>query len=268
MFRTPLVLLSSLLLLLASGQDANAKRKKGGKSPASACGIRYLPFIAGTTWTYRNVIPPGVEDVPGAIKTKLPETFVINVKSVTSEGKASSITLEESYRKVVRETVLRCTDDSLSVPLESFFFAGELPGALGISTEALTYKGDIYPGKSGLKRGESKYVEVRGELDRKPGGDSKVKHLKATLELERQISVGKTTDVEVEHGIHSSSPVEVAISGRIALLPTPDKPVPMPEGNAMLWFSTDIGLVRAYNRLGEGWELTSHTNAAGEEIPF
>ena len=75
-------------------------------------------------------------------------------------------------------------------------------------------------------------------------------------------------DVEVEHGIHKAYPVEVAISGRVTLEPTPDKPVPMPQGNAMLWFATDIGLVRAYNRLGEGWELSSHTNVAGEEIPF
>ena len=92
--------------------------------------------------------------------------------------------------------------------------------------------------------------------------------MKAKIELERQITVGQRIDVEVEHGIHKAYPVEVAISGRVTLEPTPDKPVPMPQGNAMLWFATDIGLVRAYNRLGEGWELASHTNAAGEEIPF
>ncbi len=267
MFRTSVVALSALLVLFAALPSATAKPKKA-KAPASACGLSYLPFVEGTSWTYVYTIPPGIEDQPGVLKAKMPESFTINVKSVVSEGKSATITLAESYRKITRETVLTCSESGLRVPLESFFFAGELPGALGISTANLTEKGELYPGKSGLKKGESFYVEVRGPLERVPGGDSKVVHLKANLEIERQITVGNKEEVEVEHGIHSATAVEVAVSGRVILEPTPDKPMPMPQGIAQLWFTPDIGLVRAYNRLGEGWELSSHKDAAGQEIPF
>jgi hypothetical protein len=84
--------------------------------------------------------------------------------------------------------------------------------------------------------------------------------------MERQITVGRREDVEVEHGIHRAYPVEVAISGRVALDVSPDKQVPLPDGNAVLWFTPGLGLVRAYNRLGQGWELAEMTDDAGNPV--
>lgn len=264
MFRASILALSAIALLSASPDRAEAKRKQKGK--AAACNLSYLPFVEGMSWKYQYAIPPGVEARAGGLKAKVPDTFTIVVKSVEAKSAGATITLEESYRKVVRQTVLTCDSKGLRVPLESFYFAGELPGALGIQVENLEVEGAMYPGKAGLKRGESFYSDIKAQIVRTAGGDAKVEHPNASLEMERQITVGTRTDVEVEHGIHTAYPVEVALSGRAALAPTPDKQVALPDGIAMLWFAPKLGLVRSYNRLGQGWELVEHTDAAGNPI--
>lgn len=254
----------ALLVSMAATADAKKKKKKGA---ATACDISYLPFITGTTWTYQYAVPPNAIDAPGGIRAQVPETFQITVKNVEANSNAATITLEETYREVARTTTLTCDRKAgLIVPIDSFFFAGELPGALGITIENLKLDGEMYPGKGGLKKGESYYVDVKATLIRAAGGESKVEHSKSKLELERQISVGPREDIEVEHGIHSAYAVEVALSGRLALDVTPDKSVPLPEGKALLWFAKGLGVVRAYNRMGQGWELSEMTNAAGEAV--
>ncbi|MCP4447780.1 MAG: hypothetical protein GY811_20945 [Myxococcales bacterium] len=260
--------LFSIAILAASvGFASQADAKRGKKSAVkSACKMKYLPFVTGYTWTYQYAIPPGVEDRPGGIKARVPELVTVKVKSVQSVDGATAITLEESYRKVVTETVLRCDSKGLTVPLDSFFFAGELPGALGMSTEGLDRQGEMYPAAGGLSRGKSMYVEIKADIVRASAPDTSAVHPKAKLEIERQIEIGRSEDVEVEHGIHTATPVQVAISGRSALETTPEKKVSLPEGNAMLWFASGVGLVRAYNRLGQGWELTTFKDGAGANV--
>ena len=263
-----LVSLALLAAGLATSSQADAKRNRRGKNSKAktACNMKYLPFVAGYTWTYQYAIPPGVEDRPGGIKAKVPETVTIKVKSVESKDASTTITLEESYRKVVTDTVLSCDSKGLTVPLDSFYFAGELPGALGMSSEGLDLKGEMYPAAGGLSRGTSLYIEVKAGVTRASAPDTTAKHPAAKLEIERQITIGGSEDVEVEHGIHSAIAVEVAISGRVALENDYEKKVSLPEGNAMLWFSSDVGLVRAYNRLGQGWELATFKGADGNNI--
>ncbi len=259
--------LCALALLAFAGSHADAKRNKKAKGPTPACGISYLPLIEGTTWKYQYAVPPGANESPAGLRAKVPESFQIVVKEVKARKDSATITLEESYRKVVRTTVLTCDKKAgLVVPIDSFFFAGELPGAIGISIEDLKLKGEMYPGSAGLKKGDPYYVDVKATIIRNAGGDSKVEHPKSKLEMERQITVGSREDVEVEHGIHTAYKVDVALSGRLALDLSPDKSVPLPEGSATLWFAKGIGVVRSYNRLGQGWELTEHNNAAGEPI--
>ena len=265
--RASVIALSAFALLATAG-TASAKRKKKSKGPTPACDLKYQPFVTGTTWTYVYAVPPGASDRPG-IKADVPENFTITVKSVEPKSGSTSITLEESYREISRTTVLSCdSKEGLLVPIDSFYYAGELPGALGITIVNPTVTGEMYPGKSGLKKGLSAYVEVKAELTRAAGGDAKVTHPSAKLEMERQITVGANEEVEVEHGYYSARAVEVALSGRLALDPTPDKSVPLRDGKAMLWFVDNIGLVRAYNRMEQGWELATMTNAAGEPIEF
>jgi hypothetical protein len=273
MFRTQIsahltASLGILALVLLAAPNADAKRKKKS-GPAPACDMQYLPFVQGVTWKYQYTIPPGASDAPGALRAKVPETFQIVVKKVDASKDGATVTLEESYRKVLRTTVLTCDKKAgLVVPIDSFFFSGELPGALGVTVEDLNLKGELYPGAVGLKKGESYYVDVKATVLRAPGGDATVQHPKAKLEMERQITIGSKEDVEVEHGIHTAYKVDVALSGRLALDVSADKSVPLPEGNSTLWFANGIGLVRSYNRLGQGWELTEHNNAAGEPIDF
>tara|TARA_R110002096_G_scaffold77896_6_gene183257 strand:+ start:21051 stop:21800 length:750 start_codon:yes stop_codon:yes gene_type:complete len=245
--------------------DANAQRR-GKSSAKTACKMKFLPFVAGHTWTYQYVIPPGVEERAGGIKATVPETLTITVKSVEPSSAGTAITLTESYREVTTETVLTCDSKGLTVPLTSFYFAGELPGALGMTTDGLAVKGEFYPSAAGLTRGASMYVEIKTDVQRNSAPETNAKHPLAKLEIERQITVGGSEDVEVEHGIHKSTAVEVALSGRTALVNDLEKKVSLPEGNAMLWFSNGIGLVRAYNRLGQGWELETFKDAAGADV--
>jgi hypothetical protein len=259
--------LCTLALVIAASGQSNAKRKKKPKGPSPACGLSYLPMVEGTTWKYQYAVPPGASDAPGGLRAKTPETFQVVVKKVEGGKDSAKITLEESYRKVVRTTVLSCDEkEGLIVPIDSFYFSGELPGAIAISVEDLILKGELYPGSAGLKKSDSFYVDVKATIVRHPGEESKVSHPKAKLEMERQITVGSKEDVETEHGIHRGYRVDVALSGRVALEVSADKPVPLPEGRATLWFANGIGLVRSYNRLGQGWELVEYTNAAGEAI--
>jgi hypothetical protein len=263
--------LVSLALVAASFAmtgDAEAQRKGRGKKTAAkaACKIKFLPFVTGYSWGYQYVIPPGVEERAGGIKAKVPETLTITVKSVAPTSEGTAITLTESYRKVSTETVLTCDSKGLNVPLNSFYFAGELPGTLGITTDALAAKGEIYPSAAGLSRGASMYVEIKADVIRNSAPDTTAKHPLAKLEIERQITVGGSEEVEVEHGIHKATAVEVALSGRTALVTDLEKKVSLPEGTAMLWFSNGIGLVRAYNRLGQGWELQTFKDAAGADV--
>ncbi len=272
MFRAPQpsLLVSSLcaLALLVSGtSDAEVFRWRKGKGSAADCNMSFLPFIEGATWKYQYAIPPGSSETTNALRAKVPETFSIRVKSIESHGDDAKITLEESYRTVVRTTILTCHKKyGLFVPIDSFYFSGELPGAIGVSIEDLSLKGEMYPGSAGFKEGDSFYVGGKATIVRTPAGDSNVEHPKFKLEIERQITIGSKEDVETEHGIHAAYKVEVTLSKRLALKPTPDKSVPLPEGNATLWFAKGLGLIRSYNRMGQGWELVEYTNAAGDPI--
>ncbi len=261
-----LVSLAIVATSFAMTGEATAQRKSRGKAAKAACKMKFLPFVTGYTWTYQYAIPPGVEDRPGGIKAQAPESLTITVKSVESAAAGTAITLTESYRKVATETVLTCDSKGLTVPLNSFFFAGELPGALGIQLEGLDAKGEMYPSASGLSRGASMYVEIKTDAIRNSAPETTAKHPTAKVEIERQITIGGSEDVEVDHGIHKATAVEVALSGRTALATDLEKKVSLPEGKAMLWFSNGIGLVRAYNRLGQGWELTTFKDAAGADV--
>lgn len=273
MYRAAIVTLFSFAMILPSG-GAEAKRKRRARGPAAACGLRYLPLIEGRTWTYQYAVPPLAEgeepaaDAPKAriLTAKTPDTFTVRVKSVKQSAGKTTITLEESYRKVVRNTVLTCTSKGLTVPIDSFYFSGELPGALGFQIEDLELNGEMYPGKRGLKKGDTFWMDIKAKLLRSPGGEADMKHLNATIELERQIVISQPEEVEVEHGIHDAHLVEVELSGRTSLEPTPDKQSTLTIGKSRLWFADNLGLVRTYNRLGQGWELATFTDADGKAI--
>lgn len=267
-----LTALSALLVLPSDGLAKKRKNDKKGKA-ASACGLDYLPFSEGHSYTYAFVFPPDVDESTSAVKAKAPETFGFKVMSV-SEGKSGTeIQLEERYvfklgerdQEVKYNTTLVCTDDKLEVPPTSFFFAGEL-GTLGMELQNVKTKGETFPGKAGLVRGDAKYMELKADVLRKPAGGAKIEHSAAKLEIERQITIGKKAEVEVDYGTFDATEVEVAMSGRTALAETADKQVSLPEGTATMWFVPNVGLVRVYNRMGQGWALSTRSDAEGKAI--
>lgn len=258
-----LALLSAMALTFVGGTmgaEAVGDAKPNAKKVSGACGIKFLPFVEGRSWKYQYVIPPNASEEEKPLKTKLPETFTITVKSIEETKTGATITLEEKYREIAHATVLTCTGSKLSVPMSSFFYLGELPGGLNMQVSDLKVEGLMYPGSAGLKKGVFYFAKVKAKVARPAMGESEAKHLPATFEMERQLTVGNKEKIEVEQGLHNAYGVEFAVSGRISLEVTPDKKVFLPDGVAKLWFADGVGVVRAYNRMEQGWELAEMTD--------
>lgn len=244
----------SFALSLGAGAAAAQKQKKA----APPCGISYLPLVEGTVWTYKFAVPPEVQEAPGP-RSEPPETLRIEVLEVAAKGKSAEITVAEAFRGVTHETVLRCTPDGLAVPVESFFFAGEPGGGRNVALENVDAKGEVYPGKKGLGRGDELYIAVVADLVRAPTEGSGAEIPRGKLEIERLLNVGGRESVETGLGELSATRVDVVLSGRAAVEPQLDKQVHMPDTRSQLWFASGVGLVQAYNRLGHGWQLGSVT---------
>ena len=255
-------LAAALALALAAGPaEAQKRGRKGqGKKKAGAaapCGLDFLPLVEGTEWTYEPFVPESAPDVPG-LHTERPPSLTVKVTAVKESGSETHITVEESWRKVAVSTELVCTKDGLRVPPQSFFFAGEPGGGVGMElTDLKSTGGDTYAaGKKGLA-GET-YVEFKAQAVRTPAEGSGATIPPANLEVERKMVVRGRETTESSMGEHKAVKVQVQTTGRAALAAQKDKPFNMPAVDSLLWFAPGVGLVRAETSAGTGWKLTGH----------
>jgi hypothetical protein len=260
--------LASLAALLISTGVAEAQKKKSKKGKpsagaAAACGLDFLPLVEGTVWTYEPFTPGDAPDAPG-LRVKAPEALTLRVASVQQSGGQTRITVEESWRKVTVKTELTCSKEQLQVPPQSFFFAGEPGGGLGIELQNLQSTGESFlAGKRGLA-GET-YQELKAMAIRTPAEGSEARIAQATLEVERKMVVRGRETTESAMGDHRAIKVQVQTTGRSALESQKDKPFNMPALDSTLWFAPGVGMVRAETSAGTGWRLTGHkVPGAGE----
>ena len=249
------VFLSATACALALSAPASELAAKPARPQRPACGISYLPLVPGTTWVYEFVQPPELEEAAGP-RTEPPSTLEIEVVEVAERGGQTTISLEERYRDVAVKTQLRCDRGSLTVPPESFFFAGEPGGGRGMTFEIESSEGQFYPGRGSLKAGDSFYVALKGRVARPSAAAKTAAHAVAHLEIERKADVGETEEVETSMGPMKARSIAIVLSGRAAVEPAVGEPVHMPETRSELLFVDDVGLVRAYNRLAHGWQLS------------
>jgi hypothetical protein len=255
-------LTSALVLLLVPALAGVADAQRRGakaRGPAPACDIAYLPLVEGTVWKYGPTTPEEPPEQKGLTLEDPPEV-TIEVIKVESSRTGAEITLRESHRKFSRETRLRCDRDGLYVDPQSFFFAAEVGGGLAMELSSIDrQRGPTWPGAKAMRNGASWREEVTADVERRAAEGSEAKHDAGKMEIEREAVVRRSEFVESGMTEHPRAfRVEVGFTGR-AYVSAREKPVAMPSSRATIWFDSGVGIVRADNRLGQGWKLTEHT---------
>ncbi len=239
---------------------AHAQRKP----PASACGIKALPFVQGNEWVYTAVQPP--EDIRQAAqkiaanKPKQPAKVVIKVVSVTAlPGGAAEIVLEETADAVTKTTKATCVKDALDVGLESFFFSGEPGGALNyeISEPERPATEHSYVFQLGTLNVPEWIVNIKASFKRLPSEGIGVKLVDGTLDLQRIVKRGAPETVTTGFGSFNAVPVQVELVGSVTLAYQPEEKFSIPANTfSKLWIADNVGVVQVSNSNGHTYHLT------------
>jgi hypothetical protein len=261
MQRSPVLLALAVTIavtLAAAPRVAHAKKK--AKATTAACGLKFLPFVEGTEWTYEFAVAdsPGAdpEAAKGVLKLHIPPKLVIKVVKVERSGDRAAITLEETFRKVTLTTKVTCDADSVEVDPSSFLASGEPGGGLGMEISSFRRgESPTYVHRNGsLQDGESWREDVTFDATRPPQGSDAV-HAPAKVEIER---LAKVSGREQVGDYPNALKLDLQLTGR-AWVVDKEKSVNMPPAQAALWFESNVGLVRAVNAAGHAWQLSGVT---------
>lgn len=247
--------LVALAAAVAVPASAEAQKKKPPKVKP-ACGMKAIPFAEGVEWTYQYYVPEGVQLPPG-VRIQDPQSMTIKVLKVEKAGAKTVISLEESYRKVVVKTQLECDKTGLTVPPDSFFYAGQPGGGLLMKLGKIERKAETNVFAGGNLKGEA-FEELKTTVTREPSPGTGVVLAPAKMELERKMTVGGKEAVESAITTHQATRLTVQMTGRAILDTTPDKPFNMPTLDVAMFIEPNVGVVQVRNSLGQGWKLQEH----------
>jgi hypothetical protein len=260
MKRSLLALVSlAAITALVWPMDASAQRRRGKKKKkaVAACEMSYLGLVEGTSWTYELFAPPDAPERRGLFLDDPPRVTVKVTKVEASGKKGATVTLEETHRKFSRTTTITChEDDGVRLDPHSFLFAAEVGGGLQVELAGLKREGHSFPGKKDFKTGTELIEELKANATRVASPDTNVEHAAAKLEIEREMKMMGTEPIESALDVHNKAMrVDISVTGRAGVAPELDKLVNMPAATSVMWFAPGVGLVRAQNRLGQGWQL-------------
>lgn len=245
--------------LAAAPSDAKRKSKAAGGEPA--CDANYFPFVEGQKMVYAFV---PAEEEPAGPRANWPDELTIEVKSIERSGKSATIHLVESFRKRSIQTEITCSEKGFRISPQSFFFVGEAGGGVGMKLESLKQDQADIPAPKDFRPGQEWTVYIKAKVNRQITSETKVETGNAKIEIDRSLKIGGRELVETGVGDQRAFRLDVLLSGRAAVEPVLDKWVDLPTSNATLWLAPGLGVVRAMNRYGHGWELKSHS-AVSEE---
>jgi len=258
-------------------QPADAKSGSGptGKS-TPACGAKVLPLVEGNTWTYVAIpSPTPPEDAIKRISPTEPKQIVITVKKLAKQDKDTIATLEEKvtleHNKDGKpfddtysyESTITCNDKKFDISPNSFFFAGEPGGTLGLEITKLDRpKGtSLQLTKGGI--GAAQWGEDLVLLwQRKPTEGSGAKLGSGKLELERRFTPQDPEPVTTKQGMYRAEKIGLVTTGRVTLdNPSPGlKPMELPAGwFSQLWLAEGVGVVQALNKYAHMYQLSEST---------
>lgn len=276
-------LLAAALLLPAVAADARPKKKAAkaakaaaGAASAPACGVKLLPLVTGNVWTYNPVpapspVLPAIERIAPA----RPNAITITVKSVETKGADTVVTLDEKFeinrtkpgeektKPVIEErtitTTITCNDKKFDISPESFFFAGEPGGYVGLElTKVERVKGTSLTFVKGAI-GEAEWREdLAIEWEQTPFKGSEAKLAAGKVELERRFTPQQPEKVVTKMGTFESEKLGLITTGRVTLAnaaPT-NKPMELPAGwLSQLWLAENQGMTQTLNSFGHMYQL-------------
>lgn len=302
-----LVLLAALPASVTAAAPKKPPAPGAGKSPP-ACGIKVLPLVAGNTWTYSNVPSPvPVRDDLSRVAPNPAKKVVITVKNVEAGGKDkdSVITLEEVTTYEVADpkakqpksvnqkstTTITCGKNRVEISPDSFFFAGEPGGMLGLAFDKFERKKAPNLSESDLKLtnqgtiGDQKWrTDISAHWKRDPHKGVEVKLGSGRLEMERSFTPANPEELKLKLGSYHAEHLVLLTTGRVYLdnsIAPEGKPClyRLPDGTdkdgspkfkdvadvkcdffpnlqSELWLAEDIGFIQVRNVYAHQYQLT------------
>lgn len=245
------VALLAVAACLATPAVASARPRPKSKY---ACGADFLALTEGAVLEYQLL--PATQPPKGP-KADWPATFKVEVKKVEESGKNTTITLVEKFRDFSRETTISCGDGGIKISPQSFFFVGELGGGLNMELSNIKREGPDLPAPADFRKGQNWTSYIKADVKRTATEGSNAEIGNAKIEIDRELIISGREAVETDLGEQRAFRLDIVLGGRAAVEPVLDKWVDLPRANVTLWFAPGVGLVKAENRYGHGWQLKS-----------
>jgi hypothetical protein len=280
--------LIATVLVVPALAVAGPKKEAAGtaaKQSPPACGVKLLPLVEGNTWTYENVAAPTpAEDAIKRIAPEPAKSIVITVKQVDAKkGADTVVTLEEKVTRDLTKdpkkplldertitTTITCSDKKFMISPDSFWFAGEPGGYVGLKIDSLDHPKAPNASSWVLAKGGAGFGDQpwREELalhwTRVPHEGSEAKLGSGKLELERSFQPQMPENVGVRAGTFmKTEKLGLITTGRVTL-DNPgvaqDKPAELPANwLTTLWIAPGTGVVQTINSYAHEYQLVSAT---------
>jgi hypothetical protein len=250
----------------------------GPTGKASVCGVKIFPLAVGNQWTYAMVpspLPP--DDQIKRISPKQPISVVITVKSIEggTKGADTVVTLEEKSttdltsdpkKPILDEktttSTITCNAKKFDISPESFFFAGEPGGYIGLKVDSVERKNTSWVLTNG-GIGEGQWREdIVAKWTRLPHEGSEAKLGTGKIELERQFTPQPPESVSTKAGSYNAEKLGLITTGRVTLdNPAPDtKPMELPAGwVTTIWIAPGAGVIQTLNPFAHMYQLSAAT---------
>jgi hypothetical protein len=255
---------------------ANAGGGPTGK--AMQCGVKVFPLAVGNTWTYSMVpspVPP--DDQIKRISPSEPNTIVVTVTKIDGGGKGADtvVTLEEKSttdltkdpkkpvldEKTITTTII-CNPKKFEISPDSFFFAGEPGGYIGMKLDSVERKNTSWVLTNG-GIGEGKWREdVIAKWSRVPTEGSEAKLGTGKLELEREFTPQPQESISTKAGTYTAEKLGLVTTGRVTLdnMAADYKPMELPANwIATIWIAPGAGVVQTLNPYAHMYQLSAAT---------
>jgi hypothetical protein len=240
----------------------------------SACGVKPLPLVVGNTWTYGTVAAPlPAPDAIARIAPIEPKEVVITVKSIDAKkGADTTVTLEEKIttdlskdpkkpqldQRTITTTIV-CNATKFDISPDSFFFAGEPGGYVGLTLDKIERKGTSWK-LTGGKIGDAEWredVSIQWTRPAAPGSPEKAQTGK--LDLERIYTPSQPDSVITKLGNYpKADKTFLKTTGRVTLADAPAdmKPSELPDNWVTTFWTVDgVGIVQALNSYAHEYQL-------------